>query len=100
MRAQPQPDYSITVHSGDRELGVLDVSVGGFGVSESDLPVGDELPLRIELPRGASIEARAEVRYVHAAGAGLSLVDPSADVTRALGAYVGELLERGAVLRP
>jgi len=100
VRAQPQPDYPITVRSGDRELGVVDVSVGGFGVSASDLEVGGELPLRIELPRGAALEARAEVRYVHPAGAGLSLLDPGSDLTRALGAYVGELLERGGALRP
>lgn len=107
MRARPVPDHpiSVTVTGDDpRELTVLDVSVGGLGVTpRAGLEPGDEVTLRVELPRFDPIELAAEVRYVlsdaEPVHVGLMLKDAAPEATRALGAYVGELMERGAALR-
>ena len=86
------------------ELDVADVSVGGFGVHSRSAPVslivGSRHHVRVGVLSKPPFDATVEVR--HRSGdpmglVGLMIVDGSSAITAALGRYVAELLERGAL---
>lgn len=106
VRLRPMPDLPAEARllEGDRALGVADVSVGGMAVSMHPeleaLEPGSRHVLELDLGRYGTFELTAEVRHRggDAAGTiGLMFVDPPSDAGTALGRYVAELLERGAL---
>lgn len=86
------------------DLSVWDVSVGGLAVTGgnalSALTPGTRHRLSLDVGRYGVFEIDVEVRHRgggHAELIGMQLIDPAPGVTTALGRYVAELLERGAV---
>ena len=106
VRLRPMPDLpaQARLSEGDLDLAVSDVSVGGMAVSmEADLghlEPGSRHGVRLDLGRFGQFDVTAEVRHRggDAAGTiGLMFVEPPSDAVSALGRYVAELLERGAL---
>jgi len=106
VRLRPMPDLPAEARlvDGGRALGVSDVSVGGMAVSMNPelehLETGTRHALKLDLGRYGELELTAEVRHRGGGAAGtigLMFVDPPAGAVSALGRYVAELLERGAL---
>lgn len=106
VRLRPVPDLPARARLVDAELDltVRDVSVGGLAVK---LPAAGSMlvpdtrhRVHIDLGSFGAFDLEAEIRHrsTDADGTvGMQLVDPPRDATRAIGRYVGELLERGAL---
>ena len=109
VRLRPLLEFPIGVSivreaGSEQSVEVADVSVGGLAIFASaaldHLAVESRHTLRIKLPGKAPIDAVAEVRHRRGdltGSIGMMLVDPPSSTTSALGRYVAELLERGAL---
>jgi hypothetical protein len=109
VRIRPLADYLLRATLEDpsgpaRPLEVIDVSISGLAVSpvvegapSGALTKGSELALRLVFPQRQEHAVRAVVRWTGEGVVGLELLEPSEPLRRALGRYIGELLERGAL---
>jgi hypothetical protein len=104
VRAKPVPELPARVlyevaPTITEALDVVDISVSGLAVAvvqEMKLDataVG--LKLKLVLP-DATHPLEGRVRWKDHGMVGIELVDPPADITKAIQRYVGELLERGS----
>jgi hypothetical protein len=107
VRMRPMPDLPARARLvGDSpvDLQVWDVSVGGLAVTGGNalaaLTRGTRHHIALDLGRYGAFEVDVEVRHrgaQHTELIGMQLIDPPPAATTALGRYVAELLERGAV---
>ncbi|MFW6049608.1 MAG: PilZ domain-containing protein [Myxococcota bacterium] len=106
VRLRPIPDLPAHARLVDdgTDLQVWDVSVGGLAVvappAEAHLQPGTRHALMLDLGRFGTFELQAEVRHrSHDADGtiGMQLVEPPREATTAIGRYVAELLQRGAL---
>jgi hypothetical protein len=107
VRLRPMPDLPARARLIDDspvDLQVWDVSVGGLAVTGGNalaaLTPGTRHRVSLDLGRYGAFELDLEVRHrggEHTDVIGMQLIDPPPAATTALGRYVAELLERGAV---
>lgn len=85
----------------EESLEVFDVSMHGIGIVTSgsirDAARDEAVRARLDLGRYGVHEVLARVRHVGANLTGSELEAPTAALTSALGRYIAELLERGAL---
>lgn len=104
VRAKPVPElparvlYEVSAPITEA-LDVVDISVSGLAIAVGPgltlAVAATTLKLKLALP-DATHPIEGRVRWNAQGMVGIELVDPSAEATKAIQRYVGELLERGS----
>lgn len=82
----------------NESLEIIDISVGGLALAETNLAVGTTTKLKLSLSGHGEYFVEVEVRWSRNGTTGVTFVTPSQPAFQAIQRYVAELLEVGAAV--